>query len=105
MPKYVFAYHGGGRPPQSPADQAAVMAAWGAWFGTLGDAVVDGGAPVGASKTVKSDGSTSDGGGANPLSGYSVISATDLNAAVSLAKGCPLLAAGGTVEVAETIDM
>ena len=104
MPKYVFAYHGGS-PPQTPADQEAVMAAWGAWFGTLGDAVVDGGAPVGASKTVKPDGSTSDGGGANPLSGYSVISATDLNAAVSLAKGCPLLAAGGTVEVAETIDM
>ena len=104
MPKYVFAYHGGSA-PKSEADQAAVMAAWGAWFGTLGDAVVDGGAPVGASKTVKSDGSTSDGGGANPVNGYSLINATDLNAAVSLAKGCPILSAGGSVEVAETIDM
>ncbi len=104
MPKYVFAYHGGSR-PQSPADQEAVMAAWGTWFGTLGNAVVDGGNPIGASKTVKSDGSTSDGGGANALNGYSLINATDLNAAVSLAKGCPILSAGGTVEVAETIDM
>jgi hypothetical protein len=81
------------------------MEAWGAWFGTLGDAVVDGGAPTGASKTLKSDGSTAPGGGANPISGYSLISATDLEAAVSLAKGCPILASGGSVEVAETIDM
>ena len=104
MPKYVLAYHGGGM-PESEADQAAVMAAWGAWFGVLGDAVIDGGNPIGASKTLASDGSASDGGGANPISGYSLINAADLDSAVSLAKGCPILAAGGTIEVAETIDM
>ena len=104
MPKYVLAYHGGGM-PESEADQAAVMEAWGAWFGTMGDAVIDGGNPTGASKTLASDGSTSDGGGANPISGYSLVKAADLDSAVSLAKGCPILAAGGTIEVAETIDM
>jgi hypothetical protein len=104
MPKYVLAYHGGSM-PETEADQAAVMGAWGAWFGVLGDAVVDGGNPISASKTLKSDGSTTDGGGANPISGYSLINAADLDSAVSLAKGCPILAAGGTVEVAETIDM
>jgi len=104
MPKYVLAYHGGSR-AESPAEQAKVMDAWIAWFGTLGDAVVDGGNPTGASKTVKPDGSAVDGGGANPITGYSLISATDLDAAVSLAKGCPIFASGGTVEVAEAIDM
>jgi len=104
MPKYVLAYHGGSM-PESEAEQAAVMAAWGAWFGSLGDAVVDGGYPTGPSKTLASDGSTSDGGGPNPVSGYSLINATDLDAAVSLVKGCPILAAGGTIEVAETIEM
>ena len=104
MTKYVLAYHGGSM-PESEAEQAAVMAAWGTWFGSLGDAVVDGGNPTGRSKTVVSDGSANDGGGANPITGYSLINATDLDAAVSLAKGCPILAAGGTVEVAETIDM
>ena len=104
MPKYVLAYHGGGM-AQTEAEQAAAMAAWGAWFGALGDAIVDGGNPTGAAKTVKADGSAVDGGGANPITGYSLISATDLDAAVSLAKGCPIFASGGTVEVAEAIDM
>jgi hypothetical protein len=104
MPKYVLAYHGGSM-PESEADQAGVMAAWGAWFGGLGDAVVDGGNPTGASTTVKPDGSTTSGGGANPISGYSLITAADLDSAVSLARGCPILAAGGTIEIAEAIDM
>ena len=104
MPKYVLAYHGGGM-PESEAEQAAVMAAWGAWFGSLGDVVVDGGNPTGPSKTLASDGSASDGGGPNPISGYSLLTATDLDAAVSLAKGCPILGSGGTIEVAEAIDM
>jgi hypothetical protein len=104
MPKYVLAYHGGGM-PESEAEQATVMAAWGTWFGSLGDAVVDGGNPTGPSQTVASDGSTAVGGGPNPISGYSLINATDLDAAVSLAKGCPILAGGGTIEVAETIEM
>jgi hypothetical protein len=34
-----------------------------------------------------------------------VIEATDLDHALSLAKGCPILQAGGSVEVAETIAM
>ena len=103
MLKYVFAYHGGSM-PETAADQEKVMNAWIAWFVELGPAVIDGGNPTGRSKTVSSDGST-DGGGANPLTGYSLITADDLDGAVALAKGCPVLAAGGTVEVAEAIDM
>ena len=44
MPKYVLAYHGGRR-AETPAEQAQVMDAWVAWFGGLGDAVVDGRQP------------------------------------------------------------
>ncbi len=102
MPKFVFAYHGG-KPPESPEEGEKVMAAWNAWFQTLGSAVVDGGAPVGASKTV-SAGGVADGGGANPLSGYSIVNADNLDAAIEMAKGCPILEAG-TVEVAEALDM
>ena len=102
MPKFVFAYHGG-KAPENPEEGEKVMAAWGAWFETLGPAVVDGGGPIGACKTV-SAGGVVDGGGANPLSGYSVISADSLDAAVEMAKGCPILDAG-SVEVAEAMDM
>ena len=66
--------------------------------------MVDGGNPVGATSTIASDGSTSDGGGANPATGYSVIQADSLAAATELAKGCPVLTSGGSVEVAETFN-
>lgn len=102
MPKFVFAYHGG-KMPESPEEGAAVMAKWQAWFASMGDAVVDGGAPVGPSKTVSAD-AVSDDGGANPLSGYSLVQAADFDAAIALAKGCPILD-HGTVEIAQTMDM
>lgn len=103
MPKFIFAYHGG-KMPDSPEEGARVMQAWQDWFGTLGAAVADGGAPCGPSKTVQSDQSVSDDGGANPLSGYSLVEAADLNAATEMAKGCPILE-HGTVEVAPLMEM
>ncbi len=104
MTKYVYSYHGDS---EMPTDQAAVdevMAAWGAWFGSLGDALVDGGNPFGASKTVASDGTVSDGNAAG-LSGYSIVQAESLDAATDMAKGCPLLGGGGSISVSETVDM
>ena len=73
------------------------------WFGTLGAAIVDGGNPFGASTAVASDGSTA--AAAAGLSGYSIVSADDLSAAAALAKGCPILDAGGSVEVYEAMPM
>ena len=35
-------------------------------------------------------------------SGYSIIKADSLDAAVAIAKGCPVLHAGATIQVAET---
>ena len=105
MAKYLFVYHGGGDNPETEAEIAAVMDAWGAWFGSLGSAVIDGGNPVGKSSTVKPDGSLVEGGGANPLSGYSLIEASSLADAHNKAKGCPILKAGGSIEIAQAIDM
>ena len=103
MPKFLFVYHGGSK-PETPEDVADVMAKWGAWFEEMGAAVVDGGNPVGLSKTVTNDG-VLDHGGANPASGYSIISAGTIDDAVAKAKGCPVLESGGSVELAEIIVM
>lgn len=104
MPKFIFAYHGGGM-PETPEDGAKMMAAWNAWYGAMGEAVVDGGAPVGMSMTVSAGGVAED-GGANPLSGYTVVEAADQAAACEMAKGCPMIADGsGTVEVAPVMEM
>jgi len=104
MAKFLFVYHGG-KPANDPAERKAVMDAWGAWFGALGAAVIDGGNPIGPSSTVRADGTLVSGGGANPASGYSLISAASLEDAHAKARGCPLLKAGGTIEIAEAFDM
>lgn len=104
MTNYLLVYTGGSM-PETEAEGAAVMAAWGAWMGGLGDALVDGGNPVGASKQIDTDGSVSDGAVGTPATGYSIVQADSHNAAVSLAKGCPVLQAGGQISVYETIEM
>ncbi len=104
MAKYLFIYHGG-KKTESEEDYARVMNLWGEWFGSMGSAVIDGGNPVGLSSTVQPDGSVVANGGANPASGYSLIEAADDEDAAAKAKACPILAAGGSVELAEAFDM
>jgi hypothetical protein len=104
MAKYLFVYHGGSA-PTDPDSVKKVMDAWGNWFGSMGSAVIDGGNPVGKSYTVKSDGGLSNEGGANPASGYSLVEASSVEDAHKKAKGCPILQAGGTIEIAQCMDM
>ena len=75
MPKFMFVYHGG-KAPESPEEGAKAMAAWNAWYGSMGSAVVDGGGPAGMSRTISRDGTVND-GGANPVSGLTIVEAAD----------------------------
>jgi hypothetical protein len=102
MGKYVLAYRGGSA-PEGADEQAAVMDKWMAWYGELGSAVVDGGAPFGASGSVTSAGATS--GAPSALTGYTILSAGSLADAQRMAAGCPILGDGGAVDVFETVDM
>lgn len=104
MTKYLFVYHGG-KAPTDPAEIKETMDAWGSWMGGMGAALIDGGNPVGKSMTVKSDGSMVEGGGANPASGYTLIEAKDVAEAHAMARGCPILKSGGTIELAPCLDM
>jgi hypothetical protein len=101
MANYLLAYKGGGM-AETPEAQEAAMKAWGDWFETLGAAVVDGGAPFGPSTAVTANGPASP---TAALTGYSVLSADSIDAAAKLAKGCPVLSSGGTVEVYEALPM
>ncbi|MCB8960644.1 MAG: hypothetical protein H6651_10055 [Ardenticatenales bacterium] len=104
MTKFVLVYTGGGY-PESEAQQAEVMAAWGAWYQDLGQAIVDGGNPFGAAKNVTSSG-VHDGAASAPApTGYTIISADSLDAAVARVQNHPHLTYGGQVSVFETFDM
>jgi hypothetical protein len=95
MASYIFAYHGG-KPPQNPEEGAKFKARWRAWVEDLGEAMADPGNILGKSKTVSADG-VSDDGGPNPLSGFSVVTADSIEAAIEMAKRCPHVE-HGTIE-------
>jgi hypothetical protein len=78
-----------------------MMAAFGAWAASVGDHMIDPGAPLGAAKTVSSGG-VSD-GGPGGIGGYSLISADDLDAAVGLVKNHPFVGRGGSLQVSEAV--
>jgi hypothetical protein len=96
---YLLAYKGGGM-PDTDEERQQVMAAWGEWFGTLGSGLVDAGNPFGPSASISAEGGVST-GAPSGLTGYSIISADSLDAATEHAKGSPILASGGSVEVYE----
>lgn len=101
MANYLLVYQGTGMPPSAVADPAVVQA-WTDWFTALGPAVVDHGNPASQTKHIGADGSVRD-EGAGPT-GYSIIKADSIDAAVELAKGCPVLLGGNTVQVVETFE-
>jgi hypothetical protein len=74
----------------SSADTAA---AWEAWFDQLGSHLVDLGNPVFERTPVGTCGTPL------PLGGYTLITANDFAEALELARGCPVVPAGGGVEV------
>jgi hypothetical protein len=101
MANFVLLYTGGSA-GTSPAEREKVMQQWGAWFGKLGDKVVDAGNPFATHAKTVSNGSAHDGAVQNPpATGYSIVKADSLNAATELAKGCPVLSSGGKITVYE----
>ena len=104
MANYLLLYSGG-KMPESEAEQKANLTDWTAWFGKLGSALVDGGNPfTPMAKSIASDGKVSDGPVGAMASGYSVIKADSLDAAVAMAKGCPVLKGGARISVFETFN-
>lgn len=104
MNNYMFAFHGGNQ-PQSPEEGQAIMAKWEAWMQKLGDAIVNSGSALGQSSTITASGDVVNNGGANPLSGFTIIQANNMAAAVKMTNNCPILDSQGTIEIAEMITM
>jgi hypothetical protein len=101
MPKYVFAYLGG-KQVANPETRAAQMAKWNAWVDGLGNRMVNPGTPLGQGKLVSRDGVSER--GPNRLTGFSIVLADNMDAALDIARHCPFLEIG-TIEVAETMEM
>jgi len=102
--KYVFVYYG--QMAESEAERAAGMKAMAEWFGRNSKAVVDGGNPFIAARTVTPTGAVKQGPifGEMPT-GYSIFEAPSLDAATEIAKSSPLLHSGRQIAIFEVLPM
>ena len=101
MTKFLFVYHAPMSPaeaaPPDPEQMEEVTGQWMAWAGKVGDGMVDLGTPLDNGVRVAPDGSTSP--STREVSGYSIIEAADLDAALALAKDHPHLNMPGGCEI------
>jgi YCII-related domain len=107
MAKFMYLYRGPATPATDSTPELAAerMAAFGAWMGKVGLALVDVGSPFGSSASVRDDGNE---GPAGDLIGYTIIEADDLAAAKAFTDGLPFLSnRDGTcaVEIFELLPM
>ena len=103
MTQYIIAYLGGDQ-PSSPEEGKRHFAKYKEWLSSLGDSAVSPANPFKNTSTVKPDGTVST-GSTTSMSGYTIIEAGSMEAALGIAKACPFLDLGGSLEVSELMQM
>ena len=94
MSSYVLSF----RSKKDHSASAAEETAWADWFQEIGPSIDDFGHRVGNGRALGAAGDRPD-----VLSGYIVVRAESLDDAEHLAAGCPGLAQGGGIDVAEVV--
>lgn len=103
MKQFVLVYLGGNQ-PSSEEDAKNHFNKYTEWLSSLGDAVVIPTIPLKDTSTVSPDGSVRE-GGSSAMSGFSIIKADSMEAALSIAQSCPFLEIEGSLEVSEMMQM
>jgi hypothetical protein len=103
MAQYIMTYLGGDQ-PSSPEEGRQHFAKYKEWLVSLGDSAVSPANPFKDTRTVNSDGTVTT-GSTTSMSGYTVIEADSMEAALEIAKACPFLDIGGSLEVSEIMQM
>jgi hypothetical protein len=85
MNKYVFLHKGFVTPTQEIGE------AWGAWFASIADHIVDAGSPFGAAREITKDGTTDLPLDLDAFTGYTIINAADFEEATAIAATCPFI--------------
>lgn len=96
MPQFIMTYHGGSQ-PKTPEEGKAHMDRYMQWIGSL-DAVVPQ-QPLRGTQVLGDAQIT-------PMMGYTIINATDMDAAKAIAEACPFLEMdGAAMQLSELIVM
>ena len=103
MAQFVLVYLGGNQ-PSSPEESSKHFSKYMEWLSSLGDSVVIPTIPLKDTYTISPDGAIKE-GGSSAMSGFSIIKAESMEAALSIAQSCPFLEIGGSLEVSEMMEM
>lgn len=103
MSQFIITYIGGNQ-PKTPEEGMKHMAAYKVWLAALGEAAVSPANPMKNTHTINPDGTVVEGGN-TAMNGYTIVEAGSYDDAVEMAKGCPFLAIGGSLEVSELMKM
>lgn len=103
MSKYIITYLGSLK-PMSQEEGQQHMSKYQNWLVSLGNSVISPANPLKNTNTINPDGSVTS-GGTSSMSGFSIIEANSEEEALSIAKSCPYLEVGGTLEVSELMEM
>lgn len=103
MPQYIISYIGGDQ-PSSPEEGKQHFAKYREWLSCLGDAAVSPANPLKNINTVNPDGTVT-AGSTTAMSGYTIVEVGSIEDALEMAKACPFLEIGGSLEVAELVKM
>ncbi len=103
MKQYVLVYLGGNHPTNQEEARRHHMK-YVEWLTSLGEALVIPTIPLKDTNTISSDGTIKE-GGSSAMSGFSVIKADSMQAALSIAQACPFLEIGGSLEVSEMMQI
>lgn len=103
MARYMISYIGGDQPASQEEGQKH-FAKYMEWLKCLGDAAVSPANPLKDMHVIQPDGTVVE-GGVTTMSGFTIIEASSMIAALALAQSCPFLELGGTLEVSEMMPM
>lgn len=103
MTSFILVYLGGAQ-PSDPEEGKAHFDKYRAWLGSLGDALISPANPL-KDTTVITPGGTVTPGSITEMSGFTVIQAESIQDAIKMARTCPFLEIGGTLEVSELVHI
>ena len=103
MPQYIIVYLGGNQ-PSDPEESKQNYAKYKKWLASLGDSAVSPANPFKNTSTVNPDGSVT-AGSSTAMSGYTIINVDSMEKALEIARACPFLEIGGSLEVSELVMM
>ncbi len=103
MTQYMITYLGGNQ-PATPEEGKQHFAKYMQWLAALGNAAVSPANPLKGTCVMHPDGQVTE-GGMTSMSGFTLIEAESMEAAQKIARDCPFLEIGGSLEISELIKM